>query len=205
MIKRARLLGLSFAVMAMFLLSASAAAPGIKTHLEHAKTALLKKDLKAAALHLRNASQDLAKAAESSPGAAREGLLASGHELKTLAGDVEKGSVTETRRLDAAAGRAFHALAHERFVTATEAWAKKDVKTTGTALKAAADYLEDGAAVVDRDAKSATKEAASASRGIATKLVQGVGWTSEEVGRGMDSFGKELAEFGRRAGAKTSR
>lgn len=202
MIKQVTHIGLFFAASLMLVWPAAAAKPAVKKHLEHARAAMLKKDLKTAGRELLTASEDLAKAARNSPGAAKEGLEASSRELRTLAEDVEKGSVTETKRIDDAAARAFHALAQERFVTATEAWSKKDAKATGKALKDAADYLEDGASIVDRDAKSATRDAARTGRGIAGKLARGIGWTSEEVGKGMDTFGKELDEFGKRAGAK---
>lgn len=202
MIQQITQLSLPFVMTMILAWTASAAEPTVKRHLDHARTAILKRDMKTAGRELRAASENLFQAAKNSPGAAKEGLEASGRELTTLAEDVEKGSVIETRRLDEAAGRAFHALAHERFVTASEAWAKKDARTTGRALREAADYLEDGASAVDRDTKSVTKDVVRSSRDIAGKLVRGAGWTSEEVGKGMDSFGKELSEFGKRAGSK---
>lgn len=203
MIKQTTRIGLLMGAALMLVWSAAAEQASVPKHLEHAKTAFVKKDLKAAGHDLRAASEEMEKVARKSAGATKEGLEASGRELKTLAEDVERGSVKEAKRIDDAAGRALHALAHERFVAATDAWAKKDAKATGKALKESADFLEAGAKVVDRDAKASTKEAAKVSRGIAGKLVRGMGWTTEEVGKGMDSFGKELKDFGERAKSRS--
>jgi hypothetical protein len=193
-------------VFAVTVLAAAWPAAGaestFKTHVHHAKGALLKKDLKKAGRELRAAGEYLGKAAASAPGAAKEGLEASAKEMSTLAEDVEKGTVTDMKRIDEASARGYHALANEQFVTATEAWTQKDTKATGHALKGAADDLEDGATAVGKDAGDASKDVAKGTREVAGKLVQGSGWTSEEVGRGMDAFGKELASLGRRAGSK---
>ena len=181
---------------------AAGAESSFKTHVQHAKAALLKKDLKKAGRELRAAGENLGMAAASAPAAGKEGLEASAKEMRTLADDVEKGTVTDVKRIDEASARGYHALANEKFVTATEAWTKKDTKETGRALKGAADDLEDGATAAGRGTDDASKDVAKDTREIAGKLVQGTGWTSEEVGRGIDAFSKELANFGRRAGSK---
>lgn len=182
--------------------SAAGAESTFKTHVQHAKAALLKNDLKKAGRELRAAGEYLGKAGASAPAEAKEGLEASAKEMRTLAEDVEKGTVTDLKRIDEASARAYHALANEKFVTATEAWTRKDTKATGRAFKGAADDLEDGATAAGRDAGDASKDVAKGARELAGKLVQGGGWTSEEVGRGMDAFGKEVANLGRRAGSK---
>jgi hypothetical protein len=196
-----RIWGLA-AVALMLVWPAVGAESSVKKHFEHGKAALMKKNLKAAGRELRGASEDLGKAARSSSAAAKEGLESSAREVRSLGEDVEKGAVTDTKRIDDAAGRAYHALARERFVTATDAWARKDSKATGKALKDAAEHLEDGAAIAGKDAAAATKDVAKGTRDVAGKLIQGSGWTSAEVGKGMDSFGKELASLGRRVGSK---
>ena len=194
---------LVFAVTALVVVWPVAGAEStFKTHVQHAKAALLKKDFKRAGRELRAAGEYLGKAGASAPGAAKEGLEASAKETRTLAEDVENGTVTDVKRIDEASARGYHALAHEKFMTATEAWTKKDTKTTGRALKDAADALEDGATAAGRDAGDASKDVAKGTREVAGKLVQGGAWTSDEVGRGMDAFGKELSNLGRRAGAK---
>ncbi|MGD1092049.1 MAG: hypothetical protein ABSB35_08660 [Bryobacteraceae bacterium] len=181
---------------------AAGAESTFKAHVQHAKAALLKKDLKKAGRELRAAGEYLGKAGASAPAAAKEGLEASAKEMRTLAEGVEKGTVTDVKRIDEASARGYHALANEKFVTATEAWTKTDTKATGRALKGAADDLEDGATAAGKDAGDASKDVAKRTREIAGKLVQGGGWTSEEVGRGIDAFGRELANLGRRTGSK---
>lgn len=188
--------------MALLLAWSAAAESAVKKHVEHAKAALLKKDLKTAGRDLRSVGGDLGKAARNSPAAAKEGLESSAREMKVLAGDVGKGTVADAKRIDDASGRAYHALARERFVTATGAWAKKETKATGRALKEAADHLEDGAAVAGKEAGDSAKEVARGTRDVSAKLIQGSGWTAEEIGRGMNSFGKELANLGKRVGSK---
>jgi len=191
-----------FAMALLLVWPAAAAESAIKKHVEHAKAALVNKDLKTAGRDLRSASEDLGKAARNTPAAAKEGLESSAREMKALAEDVEKGTVADAKRIDDASGRAYHALARERFVTATEAWAKKDTKATGKALKEAADHLEDGAAVAGKDAGDSAKEVVRGTRDVSGKLIQESGWTSEEVGRGMDSFGKALVNLGKRVRSK---
>ena len=174
-----------------------------KDHVEHAKAALLKKDLKGAGRELRAAGDYLGKAVASAPGAAKEGLEASAKELRALADDVEKGTVSDAKRIDEASARGYHALAKAKFVTASEAWTKKDAKATGRALKDGADDLEDGAAAAGKDATDASRDVAKGTRDVAAKLARGGGWTSQEVGRGIDDFGKGLENLGKRVGSKT--
>jgi len=137
-------------------------------------------------------------------GAAKEGMEASAKEVKMRAGEVERGSVTDAKRIDEASARAYRALARERFVEATEAWTNKDVKTTGRALKEADDCLEAEAFMAGRDASASAINAANATRILAGKLVQGSGWTSDEVGQGFDAFGKQLANLGNRVSSKVN-
>ena len=151
---------------------------------------------------MRAAGDFLGKAAVNAPGAAREGVEALAREMRALAVDVEKGVVTDVKRIDEASARGYHAMANERFITATEAWSRKDAKATGRALQDASTHLEDGVAAARRDVSATSYDVAKGTREMAGKLVQGRGWTSEEVGRGMDSFGKELANLGRRVGSK---
>lgn len=193
----------SFAVTtACFVWPAAGAERTFKTHVEHAKAALLKHDVKTAGSDLRAASEDLGKAAASAPGAATEGLTASAKEMRTVSEDVEKGTVTDVKRIDQVSARGYHALAKASYVKATEGWTKKDAKVTGRALKNAADDLEDGAMAAGKDAGGGSRDVAHGTREVAGKLVQGSGWTSEEVGRSMADFGKELANFGKRVGSK---
>ncbi|MCC6395073.1 MAG: hypothetical protein IT167_31065 [Bryobacterales bacterium] len=59
--------------------------------------------------------------------------------------------------------------------------------------------LEDGSEALGKGTDDSARDAANGTRDIAGKLIQGSGWTTEEVGHGMDAFGRELADFGKRA------
>ncbi|MCZ2152055.1 MAG: hypothetical protein LC126_30295 [Bryobacterales bacterium] len=187
----------------MVALPAAGAESKLKPRLEHAKAALLGKDLKRAGSDLRAAGAYLGKAAANAPAASKEGLEASAREMQSLAGDVEKGAVTDTRKIDQASARAYHALANERYVAASAAWSRHDAKSAGRALRAAADHLEDGSEALGKGTGDSARDVANGTREIARKLIQGSGWTTEEVGHGMDAFGRELADFGKRARSGT--
>lgn len=139
-----------------------------KPHIEHAKAALLKKDLTKAGGELRAAADYLWKAGASSPGAAKEGLESAAKEMSILAEDVRNGTVTDVKRIDDASSRAYRALANERFVTAIEAWGRHDAKATGHALRDAAGHLEDGSAVAGHESAVAQRPATPLSRASAT-------------------------------------
>jgi len=70
-----------------------------------AKEKVLNNDLKGAAANIREAAQVLKKEARGARAEAKEGLAAAAQEMEQLAGEVEKGAVTNLRRIQNAFGR----------------------------------------------------------------------------------------------------
>ncbi len=89
----------------------------IAEQLDHARAALLEKNLEEAGRDLRAASKQLEEAAVNGPRATKAALEASAEEIEQFAEDVENGTAVDTQRLDAASTRARQALARESLQT----------------------------------------------------------------------------------------
>ncbi len=178
-----------------------APAPEVKEtddHFQKAHEFFLKKDFKAAAAEIRNAAELLKQEAKKATIAGKKTLTASINELEKLAKDVEKGTVTSEKKLKDAFARAEHALAKHHYLNASERWAKKETKETGHALKSAAQHVEQAAKWSGHEMEKGTAEVLDKTRTIAGKLIEGIGWVPEEVGKGITAIGSEISKLGKK-------
>jgi hypothetical protein len=119
------------------------------------------------------------------------------NELEKLADDTEKGKIASAKVLEQAFSRADYALAKVYHVKASESWVKKATKEVGHSLKTAADNLEYGLAWAGHKAEAGGKAAIKDARLVAGKLIEGMGWVPDEVGKGIEFIGKEVEKFGK--------
>lgn len=157
----------------------------------------LKKNYTAAAADIRKAVAFLKLDVAGATGEGKKALTDSVNELEKLADDTEKGKVASAKALEQAFSRADYALAKAYHVKASESWVKKATKEVGHSLKTAADNLEYGLAWAGRKAEAGGKAAIKDARLVAGKLIEGMGWVPDEVGKGIEFIGKEVEKFGK--------
>jgi hypothetical protein len=126
----------------------------------------------------------------------QDSIAASERELEKLAQNVEQGTVESARELDEAFARAHQALAKSYIARASEAWAEKDAARTGQLLKAALIHLKSAVAWSGQKMDASTAATVRESRHVAGKLIAGTGWAAEEVGKALETTGREIDKSG---------
>jgi len=169
-----------------------------ETHFKAAHENFLKKDMKAAATEMRKGSAYLKMEASRASGKTKEILDASVRDLDGLADGVERGTVTSVRMIENAFAKAYYALAKHHYEKAEESFGKKTVKTVGHELKAAALYLEKGLAWAGHKVEAGTATVIKKTRHLGGKLLEGTGWATTEVGKGISSLGGEVEKLGKK-------
>ena len=168
-----------------------------ESNFQKAHEFFLKKDFKIAASEIRKGADFMKKEAESATEEGKKVLAASVHELEKLATDVEKGAVKSEKELKDTFARANNALARHHYLKASEQWAKKETKSTGNALKNAAQHLEQAAKWSGHKLEAGSSEVVKGARAVADKLIQGTKWVAEEVSKGIKDMGNEISKLGK--------
>lgn len=167
-------------------------------HLDHARQAFVEVDAAKAAAELRKAAAYLRTAAQDAADRTRHALTASGKELDQLARRMEQGAVKSVADVDAAAGRAYHALAEYQNAKARQAWADEQRHRAGQFWHAAATALERATVRTEAGFRNTTQEVVRESRLLSGKLVEGTGFVTDEIGQGLETFGKQVELAGKR-------
>ena len=76
-------------------------------------------------------------------------------------------------------------------------WAEKAYDKTGYELKAAAQDLGKGASWVSMGVEEGAADAVKEGRRVAGKLIDGSGWTADEVGKAMENLRREVEVLGK--------
>lgn len=166
-------------------------------HFRRSVEDFLKKEMKASAAEIRKGAACLKLEANRASEDVKMNVMASVHELEKLADEVEKGSVTDVKKLDQAFARGYHALAKHHYLKASEAWTKKEIQKAGHDLEAAAICLEHGLAWAGHELEAGIVSLISKTRLVAGKLIEGAGWVPEEVGKAIKAIGKEIEKLGK--------
>lgn len=162
-----------------------------------------KKDYKAAAVDISQATSDLRLEAGRATGDAKQELDGSVAELDKLAASLDRGAVQDEKTLARSFAKANHALALEHRSKAASSWARREYNNAGYELKASAQGLESGAGWVGADAKAFASSTVTDTRALGDKLASGATWTRDEIVRGFDSLGNSINELGKKiAGTK---
>jgi hypothetical protein len=176
-------------------------------HFHRAHDSFLKRDLKAAAAHIRKSEAFLKLEAGRATEEGRKLMEASGHEFAKLAEEVEHGTITSVKRLDEAFARADQALAHHHHVKAKESWANQAGQAAhkvGHDLQAAAIHFDQGLVWAGHKAEAGAAKAIKDTRLLAGKLIEGTGWVPAEVGKGIEDVGEEIEKFGKKVEPATA-
>ncbi|HUK41332.1 MAG TPA: hypothetical protein VLX11_09820 [Candidatus Acidoferrales bacterium] len=175
--------------------TSAAQANSSEENFQKAHESFMKKDTQAAAVEILKGAAFLKVEASHASGQAKQALNASVQELERLAQAVEQGTVTSGQDLRRAFARADRALAEEHFQEAVESWSKKEVHKTGQDLTAAADDVRQAFSWTGQKLNSTTEAAINDAHGVVTKLIEGVAWTREEVGKDLDTMSKEIGKL----------
>ncbi len=165
-------------------------------HFQRARESFLKKDTHAAAIEILEGAAFLKRQAGHATGEAKEALTASVSELENLAQGVAQGTLSSVGDLRGALARADRAWAEAHFQSAVESWSRKEAKTTGEDLNAAADHVRQAFAWTGQKLSATTEAAVKHAHALAAKLTEGAGWTKEEVDKGLDRMNKEVGKLG---------
>jgi len=166
-------------------------------HFRNAHDAFLSRNLKKTAEEIRKGEAFVKMEEVRASGDAKRSLDTSTQELAQLAGEVSKGEVKDVKSLDQAFARADYALALSHRAKASEGWAKKDATKTGYELRAAADFLEQGASRAGGDAESGVSVGVKDTRELSGKLIHGVSVATDDVGKVMETIGQEIGMLGK--------
>jgi hypothetical protein len=168
--------------------------PGKSFH--EARQNFLNEEAKIAAADIRKAAAYLKMEKVAAKKELHDVITASERDLEKLAQNIEQGTVESARELDAVFARAHQALAKSYIARASEAWGKKDEARTGQLLKTALTHLKNAFAWSGRTMDASTAAAVRESRQIADKLIAGTGVAAEEVGKALETTGKEIDNLG---------
>ena len=157
---------------------------------------------KASAEEIRKGVSLLKREAARATGKGKEGLLDAASELEKLADDVEKGIIDIAKVLKHAFARAHYALASNSLTKASEAWSKKEIRETGIELKLAATPLENAATWAGEKLPGPAVAAVDEARSLSGKMIEGMGWSSEGVGKTIGKLGTEIDAFGKKIQAE---
>jgi hypothetical protein len=168
-------------------------------HLADARRALAAHDPAGAAHQIGTAATFVRVGAGTARGTDQADLLEAAGDLDRVAAEIRAGGVRTPRELDLALRRTDRALARHHLERAQRAWARKQASTTGRELHGAARYTERLAQDAGRDVEHGTRDVVRGTRRLGSKLIDGVGWTAGEVGKGFSALGRERDRLGVRA------
>ncbi len=169
--------------------------PGLQ--LGMARESFLTVDLGATAKRLRKAATILRSESNQSGDVTGPPLNHSADELESLAHRVENGKVDSVQELDRPMARALHRLSRHHYLMAERSWLQKRAERTGEQLRAAVDNLEHAAQLSGQEVQAATQTVAKDVRSISARLVKGMSYGVDEVGKGFENLGKQVESVGK--------
>ena len=161
-------------------------------HFQKARVSFLKKEYKAAASEIHRAAAMVSLEAARAKGKTKDALTASAKELHTLATKIETGSVKDVHEMNAAVARAHQALAQHHYLKASESWAKKETQKAGHEMKAAMTHVENALAWSGHKIEAGWDATVNGIREVSAKMIKGPGWVAKEVGKALESTGREV-------------
>ncbi len=164
--------------------------PGV--HMQMARDALQKKDLKTAVQQLRLAAgfMRLELARDTGPGKAA--LKSSIDDLTKLASGLEGGAAMTTKDMSPVFARAQHALAEHHYYVAAAAVKAKAVKKAQHDLTAATADAEGVFKWVKRTQTTAEKTTLTSTRDLASKIAAGAALDAEATAAALEAFKTHL-------------
>lgn len=161
-----------------------------------ARQSFLSVDLRTAAQRLRKAAANLRITSGQADATTKPQLDHSANELESLAHRVEKGEVKSVQELDQRSACALQRLSRHHYQMARRLWLQQRAERAGKQLRAAADNLEHAARLSRQEVRAATQTVVNDVRLVAQKLVNGMGYRVDEVGRGFENLGQQVDSVG---------
>jgi len=170
-----------------------------------ARAAFLALDLPTAGGEIRKTAKNLRDAATDATDETRNALHEAAMGLETLEKRIANRSVDSVHELDHAFARAYHALARHQFATGQQLWSERMPRQAGQHLRAAADNLERAAVASGHRLTDATVSVFKESRNLSGKLVEGMGYAADDVGRVFEGVGHQVEHIGQSIAKGTAR
>jgi len=161
-----------------------------------ARSALARGRRTQAAADIREAATFVRGQASVANGATKVDLEEAARDLDRIAAQVRDGKVKTPRELDAALRRSDRGLARHHLERAVRAWERRQSAKAGHEIRMAAQYTERLARDAGHDAERGTRDVVRGAREVGAKLVDGIGWTSVEVGKAFATLGREIDRLG---------
>lgn len=117
-------------------------------------------------------------------------------DLDELAAEVERGRVEDVSSLDVRFAQAEHALASHYHREAKDAYEHGRHPAAGHYLRASANDLERAAKWSGHELEAGTKDVIHFSRTVSGKLIEGVGFVPDEVGKAITGIGHGIEKVG---------
>lgn len=159
------------------------------TELYRARQAILSRDFDSAARSLRRAAAFLDLQTEYATGETKEDLRTASQQFDRIVYDIDHQIYVSLNRLDHAFAQSEIALAEYYRDLAAEANRNNEVTFTGRYLRAAAAHLDRASAWTGHQMETAVGSAVYGTRILAGKLVEGGGWTVDEINKGFKALG----------------
>jgi len=115
-----------------------------------------------------------------------------------LAAAVKTGDVESVQKLDDAYMHAELALAHHHQLLAVAAWNAQHPSEAGQDLKAASIHLENSLKYADKKTETDAKDAIDDANDLGDKLIAGTAIAADKVGKGMQSLGAKIEDWGKK-------
>jgi hypothetical protein len=157
-----------------------------------ARAALARHHRAQAAADISDAATFVRGQASVATGTVRADLTEAARDLDRIAVQVRNGKLKTPRELDAALRRSDRGLARHHLERAARAWERRESAAAGRELRTAAQYTERLAKDAGRGVERATTDVLRGTRKVTAKLVDGAGWTADEVGKAFTALGREI-------------
>lgn len=161
-----------------------------------AREALARHNRAQAAADIREAATFVRGQATIASGMIRGDLEDAARDLDRIVARVRNGSLKTPRELDAALRRSDRGLARHHLERAAHAWERRESATAGRELRAAAQYTERLSRDAGTGVERITLDVVRGTRTLSAKLIDGAGWTVDEVGKAFDRLGHEIDRLG---------
>jgi hypothetical protein len=161
-----------------------------------ARAALARHDAQTASRDVAAGAAFLRVHAGAATGTARADLLESAQRFDGLALDIRRGEVRSPDQFDGSVRGLDGVLARHHWERATHAWERRETAKAGQELRAAADATERAAHRAGLDTEVATRDVVRGARLVSGKLIDGAGWTVDEVGKGIADLGAAIDRLG---------
>jgi len=169
----------------------------VEKHLQAAQKLFLQGEMKAAAAEIRKSASALKPKIELVP-EETEALQKTIDDLENLANSVEQGTFKKVDQLKNAFSATELRLAEFYRKIAIKAWAEKNYKRAGEALKYSTNYLKRAADWSGEKIETGFTLVINNARQLGKNLLQGAGFISDEVKDGLDNVGKEIDKLNNR-------